>query len=48
MPAYQKKTKALKLEPKKLKSKGVRKLKSKGTALKSKGIKEITKGLKRK
>ena len=41
MPAYQKKSKALKLEPKKLKSKGVRKLKSKG-------VKQITKGVKRK
>ena len=41
MPAYQKKSKALKLAPKKLKSKGVRKLKSKG-------VKQITKGVKRK
>ena len=41
MPAYQKKTKAIKLEPKKLQLKGVRKLKSKG-------VKQITKGVKRK
>nr|BAR33394.1 hypothetical protein [uncultured Mediterranean phage uvMED] len=49
MPAYQKKTKALKLEPKKLKSKGARVLKDQGVRkLKSKGVKQITKGLKRK
>ena len=49
MAAYQNRTKGLKSEPKKLKSKGANVLKDQGVRkLKSKGVKKIIKALKKK